>query len=204
MRIGLLGTGNIGGTLARLLVGAGHEVVVANSRGPEAVAGLVAELGERATGATAAGAAEAGDVVIVAIPFPKYRELPAEALAGKIVVDANNDWSGGGGRELSSSEVISAKLPGAVVVKAFNTIHFVHLRDQGTPAGTPGRRAIPIAGDDAAAKATVAALIDEIGFDAYDVGALADGRRIEPGSPAFNVGLTRAEIAAVIAPAVGT
>jgi predicted dinucleotide-binding enzyme len=198
MRIGMIGTGNIGGTLARLLVGAGHEVVVANSRGPGAVAGLVAELGERAAGATAAGAAEAGEVVIVAIPFPKYTELPAPALAGKIVVDANNDWSGAGGGELSSSEVIAATLPGAVVVKAFNTIHFAHLRVEGTPAGTPGRRAIPIAGDDAGAKATVAALIDEIGFDAYDVGSLADGRRIEPGSPAFNVGLTRDEIAAAL------
>jgi predicted dinucleotide-binding enzyme len=198
MRIGILGSGNIGGTLARLLVGAGHDVVIANSRGPESLASLVGELGERATAATAEGATEAGEVVIVAVPFPKYTELPAAALAGKIVVDANNDWSGAGGGEQSSSEVIAATLPGATVVKAFNTIHFRHLRDEGTPAGTPGRRAIPIAGDDAAAKATVAGLIDEIGFDAYDVGSLADGRRIEPGSPAFNVGLTREEIAAAL------
>ncbi len=199
MRIGIIGSGNIGGTLARLLAGAGHDVVIANSRGPESLAGLVAELGDRATAATPAGAAAAGEVVIVAIPFTKYTELPATALAGRIVVDANNDWSGAGGGELSSSEVIAATMPGAVVVKAFNTIHYAHLREQGTPAGTPGRRAIPIAGDDAAAKATVAALIDEIGFDVYDVGSLADGRRIEPGSPAFNVGLTRDEIAAALA-----
>ncbi len=199
MRIGIIGIGNIGGTLARLLVDAGHEVVVANSRGPETVAGLVAELGERAAGATAAGAAEAGAVVIIAIPFTRYRELPAASLAGRIVVDANNDWSGAGGGDVSSSEVIAASLPGAVVVKAFNTIHFVHLRDQGLPVGMPGRRAIPIAGDDPAAKATVAALIDEIGFDVYDAGPLAAGRRIEPGSPAFNVGLTRDEIAAALA-----
>src|SRR4051794_15290850 len=198
MRIGILGSGNIGGTLARLLVGAGHEVVIANSRGPESLAGLVGELGERATAATAEGAAAAGDVVIVAVPFPKYTELPAATLAGKIVVDANNDWSGAGGGERSSSEVIAATLPGATVVKAFNTIHFRHLRDEGTPAGTPGRRAIPIAGDDATAKAAVAGLIDEIGFDAYDVGSLADGRRIEPRSPAFNVGLPRDEIAAAL------
>jgi predicted dinucleotide-binding enzyme len=200
MRIGIIGAGNIGGTLARLLARAGHDVVVSNSRGPEAVAGLVAEIGDKATAATAAGAAEAGEVVMVAVPFPRYRDLPAAELAGKIVVDANNDWSGsaaGGGG--SSSEVVAAALPGARVVKAFNTIHYVELAAQGTAAGTPGRRAIPIAGDDDDAKDRVARLIDDIGFDVYDVGSLADGRRIEPGSPAFNVGLTRDEVAAALA-----
>jgi predicted dinucleotide-binding enzyme len=199
MRIGIIGAGNIGGTLARLLTRAGHEVVVANSRGPKTLAGLVAELGERATAGTVADAAGAGEVVMVAVPFPRYRDLPAAGLAGKIVVDANNDWSGEGGDALSSSEVIAAALTGARVVKAFNTIHYVELDSQGTVAGTPGRRAIPIAGDDPEAKAVVAGLIDDIGFDVYDVGSLAAGRRIEPGSPAFNVGLTREEIAAALA-----
>jgi len=198
MRIGIIGAGNIGGTLARLLAGAGHEVVVSNSRGPETLAGLVEEIGERASAGTPAEAAETGDLVVVAVPFPAYRDLPAASLAGKVVVDANNDWSGGAAADTSSSERFAGFVPGATVVKAFNTIHFAHLAEQGTPAGTPGRRAIPIAGDDPGAKATVAGLIDEIGFDVYDVGPLADGRRIEPGSPAFNVGLTRDEVAAAL------
>jgi predicted dinucleotide-binding enzyme len=199
MRIGIVGAGNIGGTLARLLAGAGHDVVVANSRGPESLTRLVAEIGERASAATAAQAAEFGEVVIVAVPFPAHQALPAASLAGKVVVDATNDWSGGAPAAVSSSERIAGILPGARLVKAFNTIHYVHLRDDGTPSGTPGRRAIPVAGDDSEAKATVSRLIDELGFDVYDVGSLADGRRIEPGSPAFNVGLTRDEVAAALA-----
>jgi len=200
MRIGIIGAGNIGGTLARLLAGAGHEVVLANSRGPETLAALVAGIGEQASAGTAAEASEFGQVVIVAVPFPAYTDLPAALLAGgKVVVDANNDWSGGAAAATSSSERIADFLPGAKVVKAFNSIHYVQLADQGTPTGTPGRRAIPIAGDDPEAKATVSGLIDEIGFDVYDVGSLADGRRIEPGSPVFNVGLTRDEVAAALA-----
>lgn len=206
MRIGVIGSGMIGGTLARLFAGAGHEVVLGNSRGPESLADLVAELGDRVTAATAAGAAEAGEVVVVAIPFGRFRDLPLAALAGKVVLDANNYYAPRDGNvpeidagATSSSEMLAAAAPGASVVKAFNTIWYVHLRDDGRPAGTPGRRAIPIAGDDAEAKAVVAGLIDDIGFDTYDVGPLAEGRRIEPGTPAYNVGLTRDEIAAVLA-----
>ena len=206
MRIGIIGSGNIGGTLARLWAGAGHEVVLANSRGPESLAGLVAEIGPGATAATPAGAAEAGEVVVVAIPFVRYSDLPAAELAGKVVVDATNYYAGRDGAfpeladgSTTSSELVAAALPGAIVVKAFNTIHFRHLANDGTAAGTPGRRAIPIAGDDAAAKVTVTGLIDEIGFDAYDVGPLADGRRLEPGTPLFNVALTRDEVAAALA-----
>ena len=206
MRIGLIGSGNIGGTLARLLAGAGHEVVLANSRGPESLAGLVAEIGPAASAATPAGAAEAGEVVVVAIPFFRYPDLPAAALAGTIVVDATNYYAGRDGSfpdieagRTGSSELLAAVLPGATVVKAFNTIHFRHLAGDGVPARTPGRRAIPIAGDDPASKATVAGLIDEIGFDAYDVGSLADGRRFDPGTPLFNVALTADEVAAALA-----
>ena len=205
MRIGLIGSGNIGGTLARLLAGAGHEVVLANSRGPESLAGLVAEIGPAATAATPAGAAEAGEVVVVASPFFRYPDLPAAALAGRIVVDATNYYAGRDGSfpeiaagRAGSSELLAAALPGARVVKAFNTIHFRHLAGDGVPTGTPGRRAIPIAGDDAGAKATVAALIDQIGFDAYDAGSLADGRRFDPGTPLFNVALTTDEVAAAL------
>ena len=206
MKIGIIGSGNIGGTLARLLAGAGHEVVLANSRGPESLAGLVAEIGPAATAATPAGAAEAGEVVVVAIPFFRYTALPATELAGKIVVDATNYYGGRDGSfpeiesgAAGSSELLARFLPGARVVKAFNTIHFRHLAGDGVPSGTPGRRAIPIAGDDPAANATVADLIDEIGFDAYDAGSLPDGRRFDPGTPLFNVALTRDEVATALA-----
>jgi 8-hydroxy-5-deazaflavin:NADPH oxidoreductase len=206
MKIGIIGSGNIGGTLARLLAGAGHEVVLANSRGPESLADLVGEIGPAARASTPAGAGEDGEVVVVAIPFFRYTDLPAAELTGKIVVDATNYYAGrdGGFADIEagragSSELLAAALPGATVVKAFNTIHFRHLAGDGVPSGTPGRRAIPIAGDDPAAKATVAGLIDQIGFDAYDAGPLADGRRFDPGTPLFNVALTRDEVAAALA-----
>lgn len=206
MRIGIIGSGNIGGTLARLLAGAGHEVVLANSRAPESLAGLVGDIGPAATASTPAGAAQAGEVVVVAIPFFRYTELPAAELAGKVVVDATNYYAGRDGGApgveaggAGSSELLAAALPGARVVKAFNTIHFRHLAGDGVPSGTPGRRAIPIAGDDAAANATVAGLMDQIGFDAYDAGPLSGGRRFDPGTPLFNVALTREEVAAALA-----
>jgi hypothetical protein len=206
MRIGIIGTGRIGATLAELLTRAGHDVTVANSRGRAAVADLVAELGPRATAGSAAEAAAAGDVVVLAIPFVAYRDLPAAELAGKIVVDANNYYPARDGQfpelddgSTTSSEVIAAALSGARVVKAFNTVYYVHLRDDGRPTGTPGRRAIPIAGDDPDAKEVVAGLLDDIGFDAFDAGPLAAGRRLEPGSPVYNVPLTRDEMAAALA-----
>lgn len=206
MHIGIIGSGMIGGTLARRFAAAGHDVTIGNSRGPESLAGLVGEIGERAHAGTAADAARAGDVVVIAIPTGRYRELPAEALAGRIVVDANNYYPGRDGSmpaldagTTTSSELLASSLPGARVVKAFNTIFFEHLRDQGTPPGTPDRRALPIAGDDEDAKRTVAALIDEIGFDTVDLGPLAEGRRQQPGAPIYNVALTRDGIAAALA-----
>ncbi|MGI8985065.1 MAG: NADPH-dependent F420 reductase [Acidimicrobiales bacterium] len=205
MKIAFVGSGNIGGTLARLLADAGHEVVLANSRGPASLAGLVAAIGPAATAATPADAAEAGEVVVVAIPFLRYRDLPAAELAGKLVVDATNYYEPRDGTfpelaggAVSPSELLASALPGATVVKAFNTIHFRHLVDHAKPAGTPGRRAIPIAGDDAGAKATVGGLMDEVGFDAYDAGPLAAGGRFDPGTPLFNVALTSDEIRAAL------
>ncbi len=205
MDIGIIGSGMIGGTLARRFAAAGHRVTIANSRGPESLAGLVAEIGDQAHAATTDGAAAAGPVVVVAIPMGRYRELPAHQLAGKVVVDANNYYPGRDGsipeldaNTITSSELLAASLDGARVVKAFNTIYFEHLRDQGTPAGTPGRRALPIAGDDPQAKRTVASLIDDLGFDVVDVGALADGRRQGPGTPVYNIALTRDELLAVL------
>lgn len=196
MRIGLIGAGRIGGTVARLAVEHGHDVVVSNSRGPQTLGDLVAGLGEHATAGTVMQAAAAGDIVVVTIPLKNYQQVPAAELAGKTVVDTNNYYPGRDGQfpqlddgSTTSSELLAAHLPGSRVVKAFNTIYFGDLASQGAPAGTPGRRALPIAGDDAAAKAAVAGLIDQFGFDVVDVGPLAEGRRFQPGTPAYNVRL---------------
>ena len=190
--IGFIGSGNIGSTLARLAIDAGYDVVLSNSRGPETLADLVGGLGPTARAATAAEAARAGDLVVVTIPLKAYEAVPAAPLAGKIVIDTNNYYPQRDGRfpELdagtaTSSELLARRLPGAHVVKAFNHITSGDLGSQGEPAGTPGRRALAIAGDDAGAKETVAALIDRFGFDVVDVGPLAEGWRYQPDTPAY-------------------
>src|ERR1017187_10614448 len=192
MRIGLIGAGKIGSALARLAVDHGHDVVVSNSRGPATLTGLVAGLGERASAGTSAQAAAEGDIVVVTIPLRNYRQVPVAELAGKTVIDTNNYYPQRDGQipELdsgatTSSELLAAHLPAAHIVKAFNAIYFKDLGSQGEPAGTPHRRALPVAGDDAGAKRVVTALIEEFGFDVVDAGGLAEGRRFEPGSPAY-------------------
>jgi len=192
MRIGLIGAGNIGSTLARLAVEHGHDVMISNSRGPATLTGLVSHLGDRATAGTAARAAEFGDVVVVTIPLKNYRKVPAAELANKIVIDTSNYYPKRDGQipELDSgavttSELLAAHLPESRVVKAFNNIYYADLAAQGQPAGTPGRRALPIAGDDAEAKKVVAGLIEEFGFDVIDTGGLAEGRRFQRDTPAY-------------------
>ncbi|MFN2451166.1 MAG: NADPH-dependent F420 reductase [Candidatus Dormibacteria bacterium] len=201
MRIGIIGSGHIGGSLATLLTRAGHDVWLANSRGPASLAGTVAELGEHAHAATAEEAATEGEVVIVSIPLHSYREVPVAPLTGKVVIDTNNYYPERDGAipELdagttTSSELLATHLGDARVVKAFNTIYFVQLREQGKPGGTEGRRALPIAGDDGEAKRVVSQLLDEIGFDAVDVGSLAEGRRQQPGTPVYNTPQTAVEL----------
>ena len=198
MRIGFIGAGHIGGTLAKLFSDVGHEVGLSNSRGPATLTELVDRIGERARAMTVPEAAEFGEVVIVSIPLRSYRQVPPEPLAGKVVIDTNNYYAGRDGRmdeleegSTTSSELLQAHLPGARVVKAFNTIHWEQLRDKGQPAGRDGRLALPIAGDDAGAKQLVAGLIDEIGFDTVDTGTLAEGgRRQEPNTPVYGALLT--------------
>jgi predicted dinucleotide-binding enzyme len=207
MRIGIIGSGKIGGTLARLFVTAGHEVAVSNSRGPETLAGLVAELGPGARALTPAEAARFGDVVVVSIPLARYRDAPTDGVDGKVVIDTNNYYPQRDGHleeldsdRTTSTELLQEHLPSARVVKAFNAIVWSNLRDEGRPHGDPERLGIPISGDDEQAKQTVAELIDEIGFDPVDAGTLAEGgRKHQPGSPAYTRGLETAELRARLA-----
>ena len=210
MRIGIIGAGHIGGTLAKRFVDAGHEVAFSNSRGPETLAGLVEELGPRARAMTAAEAAQFGDLVVVSVPFGRYRALPREAAAGKVVIDTNNYYPRRDGHfeeldndHTTSSELLQAHLSGTHVVKAFNAILWSRLRDDGRPAGDDDRLGIPISGDDERSKQTVAELIDEIGFDPVDAGTLAEGgRKHQPGTAAYTDGLPTSELRARLA--VGT
>ncbi len=203
MRIGIIGSGKIGATLARRLTDAGNDVTLANSRGQASLEPLVAELGPRAhAGADVSATAAAGDIVVLAVPFFLYDQLPAEALAGKVVIDAMNYFPARDGElpgladdSTTSSELLARQLPGARVVKAFNTLGWTHLASDGRPAGDPERLVIFIAGDDAEAKATVSTLADQIGFDVVDRGGLAAGRAQQPGAALSGATLTLAQAA---------
>ncbi|HZA89878.1 MAG TPA: NAD(P)-binding domain-containing protein [Solirubrobacterales bacterium] len=193
MQIGIIGSGKIGGTTARLFVDAGHEVAIANSRGPDSLTGLAEELGDRVRAATVEDAAGFGDVVLVAIPFGRYRELPPEPFGETIVVDATNYFPQRDGNfpeldedRTTSSELVAAHLSDARVVKAFNSMQWAVLRDRGAPDAGDDRLALFVAGDDEDAKQPVSALIEEIGFAPIDTGSLAEGgRRQQTGSPVF-------------------
>lgn len=190
--VGFIGSGNIGATVARLAVAAGYGVVVSNSRGPETLAGLVTELGPHARAATAAEAAEAGEFVVVSVPFKAHRDLPVEQLAGKVVLDTNNYYPQRDGRfaELDEGTTTSAELEQrhlgtARLVKVFNNIHFRHLAALARPAGTADRTALPVASDDAEATKIATAFLDAIGYDTVEVGPLSESWRFEPDTPVY-------------------
>ncbi|AQZ67312.1 (AJ250023) putative polyketide synthase [[Actinomadura] parvosata subsp. kistnae] len=189
--IAFIGSGNIGGTVARLSVQAGYDVVLSNSRGPETLKELVDELGPKARAATPAQAAAAGDLVVVSIPLRAYPDVPVEPLAGKTVLDTGNYYPQRDGDipqladgSTTSSELLQQHLPTSKVVKVFNNIYSEHLRALARPAGAD-RTALPIAGDDAAAKEAVTAFLDAIGYDAVDAGPLAESWRFQPGTPVY-------------------
>ncbi|HTZ42993.1 MAG TPA: NADPH-dependent F420 reductase [Jatrophihabitans sp.] len=191
---GFIGSGNIGSTVARLAVAAGHDVVMSNSRGPETLTELVGELGDRARAATAAEAARAGDVVVVTIPLKNYRDVPVAELAGKIVIDTMNYYPERDGQlaaldagTSTSSELLQEQLPDSKVVKGFNNIFFRHLGELARPTGSPERSALAIAGNDAAAKRRVTELLDELGYDTVDLGQLTEGWRTQPDTPAYGL-----------------
>ena len=199
--LGTIGAGHIGSNVARAAIAAGYDVVISNSRGPETLADLVAELGPHARAATPAEAAEAGDLVLVAIPLGHHAAVPVEPLAGKVVLDANNYYPHRDGRipaldrtEATTSGLLQAHLPASRVVKAFNNINARQIPTDGAPAGTPGRRALPIAGDDDGAKAFAARFLDELGYDAVDIGPLAESWRVERDTPAYGVRTTADEL----------
>jgi predicted dinucleotide-binding enzyme len=200
VKIGIIGSGNIGGTAARLFAKAGHDVAVSNSRGPESLKSLVASIGGKARAATVEEAVAFGDVVLLALPWRDRRELPPAArFAGKIVIDATNPYTPDGKIDdlgaSSSSEEVARQLPGTRLVKAFNTIYFKHLASRGrADLPIPERHPIFLAGDDAEAKAAVSRLIEEIGFAPMDTGSLAvGGRRQQPGSEIYNQPMTAAD-----------
>lgn len=208
LTIGLIGAGHIGSQVARLAVAQGHDVVLSNSRGPETLSTLVAELGPKARAATVAEAARAADIAVVTIPLKHYKQVPVEPLAGKVVIDTNNYYPQRDGHiaalddgSLTSSGLLQERLSGAHVVKAFNHIYAHQITSDATPPPTPDRRALVIAGDDLVAKAQVAELIDGFGFDVVDAGPLSESWRIEPGAPAYGASLNSEELTAALAAA---
>lgn len=209
MNIGIIGAGFIGRALAALAIKSGHDVMISNSRSPKTLGSTVAALGCKV--GTAAQAAAFGDVVFVAIPFYAIDALPAPALAGKTIVDANNYYPQRDGaiealdqHRDTTSGLLARQLPGATVVKAFNAILQGDLETDGRPSGTPNRRALPIAGDDAAAKRVVTGLLDQFGFDTVDAGSLEDSWRFERAKPAYCVPLNAADLRTALAAAERT
>jgi predicted dinucleotide-binding enzyme len=199
--IGLIGAGHIGSQLARLAVEHGYDVVLSNSRGPETLAPLVAELGPRARAASPADAASAGDIVVVTIPLKAIETVPVEPLRGKIVIDTNNYYPQRDGQipeldneSTTTAELLQRHLPESKVVKAFNHIYAADLTSHGQAAGTPNRRALVIAGDDAAAKRAVADMIDRFGVDVVDAGPLREGWRIQRDTPGYGPRRTADEL----------
>jgi 8-hydroxy-5-deazaflavin:NADPH oxidoreductase len=197
MKIGIIGAGHIGGTLTRRLTALGHDVSVANSRGPDSLAALTKETGAKAT--TVSDAARGKDVVIVTIPERAIRDLPRDLFAGgdgMVVVDTGNYYPQRDGRiapiedGMTESQWVSQQL-GRPVVKAFNTIYAQHLMERGRAADQAGRIALPVAGDDPAAKRVVLGLIDELGFDGVDAGTLSESWRQQPGTPIYGTDLDR-------------
>jgi predicted dinucleotide-binding enzyme len=199
--VGIIGAGRIGSQIARLAVANGYNVVISNSRGPDTLSTLIAELGPKARAAAAIEAAEAGEIVVVSVPLKNYRKVPVEPLAGKIVIDTDNYYPERDGHipELdnettTTSELLQAHLPTSKVVKAFNHIYAAALTTDGQPAGAKNRRALVIAGDDKDAKARVTHLLDQFGFDTVDAGPLREGWRIQRDTPGYGPRRTAEEL----------
>jgi len=209
--LGIIGSGKIGSNVARAVIAIGYDVVLSNSRGPETLADLVAVLGPKARAATVEEAAAAGDLVLVAIPFSNYPSVPAEPLAGKIVLDANNYYFERDGHfpavddgEATSTGLLQSHLSESKVVKVFNQILAPDIPVDGRPAGSADRRALAIASDFPEAVATVTELLDELGYDAVSAGPLAESWRFERDRPAYVKRQNREELVENLAKAPRT
>lgn len=189
--IGIIGAGLVGKAVARLAVEAGYDVVLANSRDPETLSAFAKDLGPRARTGTVEEAISASDIVTLSIPIAASEQLPGDKFAGKVVIDQTNYYPAFGANdildkaELTSSELIAKRLPGAKVVKGLHNLSWLHMKADATPSGSANRTTLPIAGDDAGAKQAVTEFFDKIGFDAIDAGSLADSWRIEPSTPIY-------------------
>lgn len=206
--VGIIGAGHIGSTLAEGLIARGYDVVIANSRGPETLADLVGRLGAKARAATAADAADAADWAIVTVPLKALGDIPVEPLAGKVVLDTCNYYWERDGRipaldegRTTTSQMVQEHLPTSIVAKAFNHIMSTDILTDGTPAGTENRRALATASNDEEAAAFVTALYDEFGYDAVNIGPLADSWRVERDRPAYVVRQNADELRANLAAA---
>jgi 8-hydroxy-5-deazaflavin:NADPH oxidoreductase len=207
--VGIIGAGEVGSNLARAAIASGYDVVIANSRGPETLAGLVEELGPSARAATAAEAAAAGDFVVIAVPLKLLNDMPAAELAQKVVIDTNNymPWRDGhypivDRGEKTEHELRQEQLPASKVVKAFTHIQAPRIIAWARPAGAPDRAALSVSSDFPDAVETVTRLYDRIGFDSVDNSPLRESWRTRPGQPAWRQERhTRAELAENIAKA---
>jgi predicted dinucleotide-binding enzyme len=209
--IGIIGAGHIGGQVARKAVKLGYDVVISNSRGPETLGDLIAELGPKARAATPAESAAAGDFAVVSVPLKSIPDVPVEPLAGKIVLDTNNYyWERDGhvpaldAGEDTTSGLLQKHLPQSKVAKAFNHIRFSEITTDGTPAGTPNRRALATASDFPEAAELVTRLYDEFGFDTVSMGPLSESWRTERDRPAYVIRQNAAELAENLAKAPRT
>ncbi len=208
---GIIGAGHIGSQVARAVLASGHDVVIANSRAPETLAALVAELGPHARAASAEDAAAAAEIAVVTVPLRAISAIPVEPLAGKIVLDTNNYYWERDGHvpvldrgEATTSRLLQEHLPTSKVVKAFNHIRAAQITTDGTPAGTPNRRALATSSNYPEAVQFVTALYDAIGFDTVDVSPLSESWRVERDRPAYVVRQNREELQANLARAPRT
>ncbi len=200
---GIIGAGNIGSAVARAVIDLGHDVVIANSRGPETLADLIDELGPSARAATAAEAADAAEIAVVTVPLKAIDQIPVDQLAGKIVIDTNNYYPQRDGQvealdggETTTSQMLAERLPTSRVVKGFNHVPAADINTAGRPAGDPDRLALATAGDDDDAVSVLTELYDGIGFDTVNVGPLAESWRVERDQPAYAGAQPKAELVA--------
>jgi predicted dinucleotide-binding enzyme len=204
--IGIIGSGHVGSNLAQAAIAHGYDVVLSNSQGPDSLAGLVKDLGPRASAATPAQAAADGDFAIVAIPIATIDQVPVEPLAGKVVIATINYFPQRLGRipeidngTTTAPGLLQAHLPASKIVRAFSMINAAEMSGDGHPEGDPRRRALALAGDDPAAKQLVVGLYNEFGFDALDIGGLDESWRLDAGQPAFVTRQNLAELTANVA-----